>query len=264
MSALSVLTALLTVSGSVAADEVRLANGGRLSGMAREDGDQIVVRMGAGDVILRKADVVAVIPGWTLLHEYDEKLERAEAAGAPSALFELAVWARDNGLFRYVSPLLARVVAAAPDHAEAHRLLGHVPHEGKWMTEDERFRARGYVRFRGSWVPAEDREKALREEASKREDARKALLKRGERPLARRPVETVPYTLGLPRYAPSRGSRVWTSGWYSTFGNAWYMTPYAHGTRGIVLTLVPYVRGSGRHGGAARWSSSPAGDRSHR
>lgn len=264
MKALSVLTALLTASGSAAADEVRLANGGRLSGMVREAGDHVVVRMAAGDAILQRADVVAVIPGWTLLHEYEEKLESAEATGAPSALFELAVWARDNGLFRYVPPLLARVVVAVPDHAEAHRLLGHFPHEGKWMTEDERFRALGYVRFRKTWVPMENREKTLREEASRREDERKALLKRKERLLARRPLETVPYTLGLPRYAPSRGSQVWTSGWYSTFGNAWYMTPYAHGTRGIVPTLVPYVRGSGRHGGAARGSSSPAVVRNHR
>lgn len=264
MKPLTVLTALLTLGGTAIADEIRLTNGGRLSGMAREEGDRVVVEMAAGTVILQRADVVAVTPGRTLLHEYEERLERAEANGDPSALFDLATWARDNELFRYVSPLLTRVVAAVPDHAEAHLLLGHVLYGGKWMTEDERFQARGYVRFRGAWMPIEDRENVLRTEAAKRDDEQKAFLKRKELLLARRSTETVPYTLGLPRYAPSRGSQVWTSGWYSTFGSAWYMTPYTHGIRGFVPTLVPYVGRAGRHGGPIRGNASATGVRGHR
>lgn len=49
-----------------------------------------------------------------------------------------------------------KVLAVAPDDAEARQALGFVLLDGRWLTEEESYRARGYVKYEGEWMtPAE-------------------------------------------------------------------------------------------------------------
>lgn len=84
--------------------------------------------------------------------------------------YQLAVWCRSNGLEKEATRHLNRVIALDPKHTEARQLLGHVFHDGKWMTKEERAKAeekalaaeraaKGLVKYKDEWVPKEDLEK---------------------------------------------------------------------------------------------------------
>jgi len=75
-------------------------------------------------------------------------------------------------------------------HAAAHATLGHVLHDGVWMTEAEAWAARGYVRFGGRWVPATERDRVLAERATDRRHRAEIRLQR-ERLAAERQAAAV-------------------------------------------------------------------------
>lgn len=54
--------------------------------------------------------------------------------------------AREYGMWKSMRKLADEILALDPDHAEAHRHLGHVRHGGKWLTGDEA-EAKGLVPF---------------------------------------------------------------------------------------------------------------------
>lgn len=237
MKALTSLLALLFLAGAAWADEVFLRNGGKLEGVARRNGDRVVVEMRAGTVTLRTTDVVEIVTGETPLHEYQQRLARVQSNPGASAYFDLALWAKSQGLARYVNGLLERVIALEPGHEGARKLLGQVFHEGRWMTEPERLAALGFLAIRGRWVtPAEHQAILATEEACQAE--RRAAAQRRQN-ASTRPLEATPYTLGI-RVNPRRGSQV-QSGGYPFWGGAWYF----HGPRAFVTSLVPVLhRGS--------------------
>jgi hypothetical protein len=131
-------TLLLCWAVVALADEVQLNNGRTLSGIAHDEGDRWMVETRLGDLRVPKSDVASVAQGRTTLHEYKQRLDAL--AGCPTAdeMFELATWAQDEGLIRYVNPLLTRTIEIDPDHRQARSLLGFVFHEGKWITESQR------------------------------------------------------------------------------------------------------------------------------
>ena len=72
------------------------------------------------------------------MHEYQERLEALGGCPTAEDLFGLATWAQEEGLIRYVNPLLTRTIEIDPDHREARTLLGFVSYEGQWMTATAR------------------------------------------------------------------------------------------------------------------------------
>ncbi|MFH1679333.1 MAG: hypothetical protein ABIH26_01670, partial [Candidatus Eisenbacteria bacterium] len=70
-----------------------------------------------------------------------------------AALYRLSEWCAEKRLAVDRILLLAEVIAADPDHAEARALLGYTNHEGRWLTEDELDEAKGLVRYGSSWLP---------------------------------------------------------------------------------------------------------------
>jgi hypothetical protein len=173
------LTAILTVVLSAAAwaDDVCLADGRALVGIAREESARWVVRTRLGDFGIPKGDVLSVVPGRTLLHDYDERL--AELYGCPAAreVFDLALWAQRQGLVRYVNRLRTWTLELDPDHAEARRLLGYVRYDGRWILSSERDALLLSLNLYCKRVP-------------------ESRAKTHQRP--RRSLETTPYTLGIP------------------------------------------------------------------
>ncbi len=237
MKILTTLLALLFLAGAAWADEVFLKSGGRLEGIARQDGDRVVVEMKAGTVTLRATDVAEIVNGETPLHAYQQRFARVQANPSASAYFELALWAKSNGLSRYVTALLERVVALDPEHAAARKLLGQVFHGGRWVTESERQAALGFVQFRGRWVLTTERNRVLAAEEARQAEERAAALRRTKE--RARSIEATPYALGI-RVYPNRGSQVWSGG-YPFWGSAWYH----HGPRGFIHSLIP-IFGSSR------------------
>lgn len=231
MRTLTALLALLFFSGAAWADEVLLRNGGKLEGIACQDGDRVIVEMKAGTVTLRATDVAEIVNRETPLHVYQERLARIQSSPSASAYFDLALWAKSKGLPRYLNGLLERVIALESGHEGARKLLGQVFHDGRWMTESERQAALGLVAFRGRWVTSAERQAILAAEEAGKARERAAALVRRKRSI--RSVETTPYTLGI-RVSPRRGPQV-QSGGYPFWGGAWYF----HGPRAFVTSLIP-------------------------
>lgn len=203
----------LLLAGVASADEVHLRNGNRLVGLARIEGDRVVIELKIGTVSVPRSEVDRIEPGRCIQHDYFERLAGAESSGRAETFFALAEWAKAEGLTRYVGGLCERVLAIEPDHAGARRALGYVRHEGRWLTPVEHLKARGYVEFRGRWVQPAERDLVLAAE-----QARKAKAKTAVKPA---PVRQEPVLyLGLPPYPRGRGSRAYGGAWtlYGYYG----------------------------------------------
>lgn len=120
-----------------------------------------------------------------------EELEVRRAAiddGDDAALFELALWARDQALQQDHVALLHEVIAARPGHVLANEMLGRVELDGRWFTPDEldayvrsmeaEQRARGLMFHEGRWRPEEEVMRA------------RGFVRHGDRWLPRREAET--------------------------------------------------------------------------
>ena len=136
-----ILIAYLTAACCVVAvaDEVKLTNGRTLVGIARhEEPNRVVVETRFGDLRFSEKEVQAIVPGRSDIHEYKEKVDALGGCPSAAELFELAQWAQERGLVRYVNGLLTQAIAMDPDHAEARNLLGYVRYDGNWMFASER------------------------------------------------------------------------------------------------------------------------------
>lgn len=80
-----------------------------------------------------------------------------------AALFELAMWARDQELDKPFRALLREVIAVAPGHSLANELLGRIQIDGSWMAPEDiaayvsaneaEKRAQGLLFHDGRWRP---------------------------------------------------------------------------------------------------------------
>src|SRR6185295_7984009 len=65
-----------------------------------------------------------------------------------------------------------RALAASPNDPRANAALGNVQMDGRWVSEDDGYRARGYVQFEGEWMTPAEHEAILRERAFEAEQDR--------------------------------------------------------------------------------------------
>jgi hypothetical protein len=170
----ALLLALLPAAAS--ADEVYLKSGGQLSGrIVNRTASQIEVDIGAGHVTVPVSHVVKIEEGRSALHEYQD---RAAALGPADAAGWVALgdWASAQGLGTQAREAYTKGLAAAPDDPRANAGLGRTQVDGRWVSEEEGYRARGYVQYRGEWVSPAEYEALQREEAASnaREQERQA------------------------------------------------------------------------------------------
>jgi hypothetical protein len=99
----------------------------------------------------------------------DALKEREAALGAKDAqgLYELAMWAKEQGLDREWRPLLKKVTRIDRDHAGAREALGYKKLDGRWVSErdyerkiaarrEKEYKAKGWKKHDGQWYsPAE-------------------------------------------------------------------------------------------------------------
>lgn len=166
------VAAALGLPVSAHAEQVLLKNGGRISGILVErSATHVVLQIGPGQVKLPLASVERVVLGRSALAVFAERAERL-ASSDKSGWLELGLWARDAGLDTQARECFERVLALDPQNEVAQASLGNVLLDGRWLSQEQAYRARGYVRFECSWMPPEERDEWLRDRAARREEAR--------------------------------------------------------------------------------------------
>jgi hypothetical protein len=156
MPARAVFVAILfTIAGTIArADSISLNNGGEIRGellagsMGAERGSTVSIRTLSGaNVSVQRNEVAAVVRRRPVLEEYETR--RRRAADTVVGQWELAEWCRLNSLPKERQVHLQRVVQVDPEHVAAHRGLGHIRQQGRWMSPNERMASRGLVKHKG-------------------------------------------------------------------------------------------------------------------
>jgi len=175
-------------------DEVHLRSGGKLEGLAKTEGDRVVVENLTGTMSIPASDVVRIDTNHrSAIEEYYEKSRTNAKSTEPMDHLELAIWAKDHrahrfvgasigraielgrpstdvdpirdlcvaarehGLSREVEPLWRRWIELEPDSETARRALGYRNFKGVWVTPEEFEIAQGKVQFEGEWMSPEER-----------------------------------------------------------------------------------------------------------
>jgi hypothetical protein len=160
-SALSNSLCVLALAAGMAqparADLITLRSGGEIRGELQGDGRSktggglVSIRtMSGATVSVVSDDVQAVVRRRMIVEEYESR--RRAIPDTLDAHWELAEWCRQNSLSKEREGHLRRVVELDEGHLAAHRALGHVRHNGKWMTHDQMMTSRGYVKYKGRYV----------------------------------------------------------------------------------------------------------------
>jgi hypothetical protein len=163
---------LLLVPVLVAADDVILKGGGKVSGRILSKTDTAVeVDIGAGVIKVPMTSVVRIDQKRSALDDYYERAQTLAASDAAGWL-QLGRWASGQGLGTQARTAFENVIATDPGNVEANQALGRVLMDGRWVSEEESYRARGYVQFEGEWMtPGEQQEVLQRRTAEQQAEA---------------------------------------------------------------------------------------------
>ena len=168
-----VLVAAL-LSPATGADEIFLKSGGQLSGrIVTRTADKVEIDIGAGRVTVPASSVVRIEEGRSALQDYEERAQHI-APGDAVGWVALGDWASSKGLGTQAREAYNRALAVSPNDPRANAALGNVEVGGRWVTEDEGYRARGYVQFEGEWMTPAEHDAILRERAAADEQERQA------------------------------------------------------------------------------------------
>ncbi len=124
--------ALLLLGSAAWADEVTLKNGKKFTGIAREQGETVVLEMAIGTVMIPKDQVSNVTFAETPLHRFHDALK------ACAKVDEFLKLARATTIPRLANVAYAKIVELDAEHAEARKVLGHEKVAGAWTTREER------------------------------------------------------------------------------------------------------------------------------
>lgn len=156
-------TILLAFAATCAADEVFLVGGGRVTGVVVERTDKtIVLDVGAGRVALPLSRVERVVASRSPLAAFREKAQALAPDDLPGWL-ALAYWAQERSLGTPAREAFEHVIRLDPQNATAQAALGNVHQDGRWMTPEEGYQARGLVSFEGSWITPGERDSIRRD-----------------------------------------------------------------------------------------------------
>jgi hypothetical protein len=138
---------------------ISLRGGGQIVGKVvpdPTDKDRVQVWMMAGrkPVSLKKAQILEVIPKSSPLDEYFRK--RDKAAKTAQAQYDLGAWCEQSKLNDLSRMHYEAALASDNSFAPAHKKLGHVYHNGSWVTRDDLRAAQGLVKYKGRWMTPDE------------------------------------------------------------------------------------------------------------
>jgi hypothetical protein len=164
----------LAICGLARADVLVLNSGGRIEGTVlspkQSPRDKYVIETASGNRLTFDKSQVKEVIGQTESQAEYEKVRR-EYPDTVEGQMALAVWCREHNLPRQKEVHLERVLELDANHAEAHRLLGHMRFDGVWKDQRRYFEEQGYVQYQGQWMTPQEME--LKEAARKTELAEK-------------------------------------------------------------------------------------------
>src|ERR1700733_14380999 len=151
------------------ADEIVLRGGGHVQGKVQPDPQnkdrvQVWLFQGRKPLSFNKAQIVEVIPKVSPLDDYFELAKKAQAT--VQAQFDLGSWCEQNKLPDLAKLHYEAALLADKSFEPAHRKLGHVYHDGYWLSRDDLSALQGLVKYKGRWISAEERAKRQAEEES--------------------------------------------------------------------------------------------------
>lgn len=167
---------LLLVPGLLIADVVYLEGGGKFTGQIVEQTEEkVVVNIGDGMIGVSMDRVEKIEKGPSTLDDFDARASKLGPQDV-DGWRNLGLWASSKGLPAQARAAYQRVLALAPDDAEARRALGYVQIDGRWLTEEESYRARGFVKYEGEWMTSSEAQ--LAQSAAAADQARDDAAKR--------------------------------------------------------------------------------------
>ncbi len=178
----AVLAALVWAIGfarPASADVFKMKDGRVWEGeVASENPGTVRIKTSIGGFVdLVRADIAAWEKLPPLRDLYRDK-KRAIQPPSAKAFYDLGLWARENRLSAEAREAFEIAISLDPEHALARIALGYERVDGKWLSRDDRLRAKGYVEFRGRWIPEAERDRLA---AAERRDEVARLLERHDR-----------------------------------------------------------------------------------
>jgi hypothetical protein len=163
---ISILSLAVLLPAAASADEVYLKSGGQLSGrIVSRSATTIEVEVGAGTIKVPAANVARIEEGRSALQEYEERAGRLQPGDA-AGWVELGDWASARALGTQARQAYERALSAAPGNARANQALGRVQVDGRWVSQEEGYRAQGFVQFEGEWVTPAEQQSIMAERAA--------------------------------------------------------------------------------------------------
>ncbi|MEW6744342.1 MAG: hypothetical protein AB1486_16430 [Planctomycetota bacterium] len=162
---------LLALARAACADVVTMKDGRKIEGnIEKQDASEVQVKTPYGVIKLRRSEIERIELGDTPEDTFRKRYASVSKTD-PGALFDLAMWCKEQRLKKEYRQLLDEILKLRPDHDGAHEELGHVRYDGKWFTkselldykkkEEEQNLARGLVLHEGRWITKDEQMLAL-------------------------------------------------------------------------------------------------------
>jgi hypothetical protein len=117
----------------------------------------LIGEVGRTPMVLKKDQVVQVVAEKSPLDDYlvlrDKERPTAEAE------YEMGAWCEEHNLKDLAQVHYEQTLKRDSTFDAAHKKLGHVQMNGRWLNADEVKEAQGYIRYKGRWVTPEEKER---------------------------------------------------------------------------------------------------------
>ncbi len=146
----------LCAAPCVPADLVRLKNGGELRGSLVRGSDQtrdpelMIVSFAGATIIVPRTEVDSVQMRSPAIEEYVTRSR--EILHTIEAHQQLADWCISRQLKAQRVEQLELLLELDPENEVVHRSIGHVRHDGQWMSREEAMAKQGYVLHKGKYI----------------------------------------------------------------------------------------------------------------
>ena len=153
---------LCLVATAARADRIVLKAGGEVRGIVLPDPSQpkvllVQTETSARPLALAKDRVAEVVAEPGAMADYRVKMAQAEAEGTGEGHYQLGLWCDEHKLKGPAEVQYRLAVGLDSGIEGAHKKLGHVLHEGRWISYDEQREAIGLIKHKGRWISPQEK-----------------------------------------------------------------------------------------------------------